>query len=285
MNEIERYRKVIEAIPEPVALFSEGKVVAQNRAFEEMEVEEASDLVEGGTAKMEFVGRSFFDVTVESVGDYSLLYMKENKNYGLLHDVRNVVNTLSVYDQLVSRGVMDLKENETREKYAKSIHSAVKQLKRLCNGNGDHCESIAEEVAESIERVDGHGDTLKKAVTLKAEYEKDFCVYMAPVNVGAVLDNVCLNAVQASKKGGKVAVKTCRKGSYGVVEVRDWGEGLENAEKAFELGYTTKKRCGGSGVGLARVKKMMESSGGYVKLVPMEEGCLAELGFRVEKPE
>jgi signal transduction histidine kinase len=69
--------------------------------------------------------------------------------------------------------------------------------------------------------------------------------------------------------GGELSLVTCDDGD-GVVEVsvRDTGDGIEPAtlERVFEPFYTTRSECGNSGLGLAIVRRIVQSHGGRIQL-------------------
>jgi PAS domain S-box-containing protein len=82
-----------------------------------------------------------------------------------------------------------------------------------------------------------------------------------------VLMNLCLNARDAMPEGGRLTVETgaAADGAARVrLTVRDTGQGMteEVRSRIFELFFTTKER--GSGLGLAVIKQIVESFGGWI---------------------
>ncbi len=83
-----------------------------------------------------------------------------------------------------------------------------------------------------------------------------------------MLLNLITNAVQASREGEHVLVRT-RPGNPGVVlEVVDAGSGIaeEHHESIFHPFFSTKKS--GTGLGLGIVKKIVETHGGEISFQP-----------------
>jgi signal transduction histidine kinase len=81
--------------------------------------------------------------------------------------------------------------------------------------------------------------------------------------------NLIENALEAVRGGGHVQVRASRRTAGGVkVEVEDSGPGFDAhaAARAFEPSFST--RTGGSGLGLALVKKIAEDHGGGVVIEP-----------------
>jgi two-component system sensor histidine kinase HydH len=82
--------------------------------------------------------------------------------------------------------------------------------------------------------------------------------------IGRVVQNLLLNAIDAMPAGGEIAVRTRRDGSRFVIEVSDTGEGLtaEECQRLFTPYYTTKQH--GTGLGLAIVQAVVADHRGKV---------------------
>ena len=98
-----------------------------------------------------------------------------------------------------------------------------------------------------------------------------------------VLLNLALNARDAMPAGGSILVETApvaigegglaawpgaAAGHWIRLSVTDTGSGMspETVERAFEAFYSTKPRGSGTGLGLTRVREIVERSGGHVSL-------------------
>jgi len=132
--------------------------------------------------------------------------------------------------------------------------------------------------------------TLPDSVELTAEFavEQD-CVSANAAQMQQLLLNLCRNAVQAMPKGGQLAVRLENRvidsqrsrphpdmalGEYVVLTVTDTGVGIEpeRIERIFEPFYTSKKKSGGTGMGLAVVHAITTYSGGRI-MVDSEVGA------------
>jgi two-component system, NtrC family, sensor histidine kinase HydH len=89
------------------------------------------------------------------------------------------------------------------------------------------------------------------------------------VDAGAlkqVLLNLLINAQQAMDGGGELIIRTQRRYDRGVIQVSDTGRGIapEKLATIFRPYYSS--RSGGTGLGLATAKKIVESHGGTISV-------------------
>ncbi|MDI6447909.1 sensor histidine kinase [Anaerobaca lacustris] len=104
------------------------------------------------------------------------------------------------------------------------------------------------------------------------------------VDAGAlkqVLLNLLINAQQAMEAGGELMVRTHRRSGKAVVEISDTGRGIpaEKLPTLFRPYHSS--RSGGTGLGLATAKKIVESHGGTIS-VHSEPGKGSQ--FTIELP-
>jgi len=96
-------------------------------------------------------------------------------------------------------------------------------------------------------------------------------------DLAQALLNLILNARDAMADGGRLFISTRREGERVAVEVRDTGPGVpdEVRDRIFEPFFTTHRSAGGTGLGLAVCKEIVERYGGEIALANHESGGAA----------
>ena len=125
---------------------------------------------------------------------------------------------------------------------------------------------------------------LGDSVTLEIRApEASAYVNAAPGQLQQVLLNLVLNARDAMRAAGAVTVSVERARGEVVISVSDSGPGMPEEARArlFELYATTRYDDGGSGVGLATVKTIVDILEGRVEVDSSQRGTT----FRVILPE
>lgn len=107
-------------------------------------------------------------------------------------------------------------------------------------------------------------------------------IYGDPTYIGEALRNLLENALDATKKGGRVSIRAGRsEPNWVVLSVEDTGRGFPESvkEKLFDPFFSTKDR--GMGVGLFYVKRVMEACGGRIEVESEPgRGTIFRLFFR-----
>ncbi len=103
-------------------------------------------------------------------------------------------------------------------------------------------------------------------VSLTAELPDASPVAIDADQMRQALDNILLNAIEATPGGGQVSVRAANSSAGLVIEVRDTGAGIdpEHLAKIFDLYFTTKRA--GTGVGLAVTQQIVAAHGGTIEV-------------------
>ena len=98
-----------------------------------------------------------------------------------------------------------------------------------------------------------------------------------PHRIGQVIQNLCTNAVQYTKEGGRIAIEATLQPDWVIVGVRDTGIGIskEDLPRVWERFFQTKEaqnmRKAGFGLGLKIAREIVQMHGG-------DMGIESELG-------
>jgi len=196
----------------------------------------------------------------------------------LAHEVRTPVSTLGAYLESLEDGVSVLDADTLEVMQAQTV-----RLARLAQDV--FAVSRAEEGYRTLDaRPLPPAELLDSAVSLAAEryrvkgvalstqVEPDLpCVPVDRDRMGQVLGNLLDNALRYTPPGGHVALTAGRRESELWITVADDGEGIpaEHLPHLFERFYRVDtardRRHGGSGIGLAIVKALVEAHGGRVR--------------------
>lgn len=110
-----------------------------------------------------------------------------------------------------------------------------------------------------------------ESVTVKADARK----------MKQVLINLVQNGLDVTAQGETLELRVRRTDGKALVEVMDRGPGVEDVERAFEPGVTSKPH--GNGLGLTIARLLARQHGGDVRLVPRDGGgTVAELTLPME---
>jgi two-component system sensor histidine kinase HydH len=195
---------------------------------------------------------------------------------GIAHEIRNPLSTLRMNLQLLREDWAD-PITEREQKGKKRIDVLLRETGRLDTVVSDFVRfaaghALQREPADlnilAGELLDFLGPQAERGhVRLVREFARGLPRVEVDVSLlRQSLLNLLVNALQAMPGGGEIVVRTFEDGPFVKVEVRDNGPGIapENLERIFSLYFSTKP--GGTGLGLAMVKKIVEEHGGAVEV-------------------
>jgi signal transduction histidine kinase len=110
------------------------------------------------------------------------------------------------------------------------------------------------------------------SLDIRAEGELDAPLRISEENAGIILSNLADNA--AHHGSSRLEISASRKGDTLYVAVSDNGDGIspDNRTQIFDSFFTTRRDRGGTGMGLAIVRAMLEAHGGTIRLLDSEHG-------------
>jgi signal transduction histidine kinase len=100
-------------------------------------------------------------------------------------------------------------------------------------------------------------------------------------NAFIIFSNLADNAMRHGSS--RLQVSAARQGHLLRIKVADDGEGVSpnNRSQIFDSFFTTRRDSGGTGMGLAIVRAMLDAHGGAIKLIDSEKGTAFELTLPV----
>jgi len=195
----------------------------------------------------------------------------------LAHEVRTPVATLGAYLEALEDGVrvVDAETLEVMRAQADRLTRLAQDVSSVSRAEEGY-RSLDARPLPPVELLDGAvslaaGNYRGKGVALTAEVAPDLpAVSVDRDRMGQVLGNLLDNALRYTPAGGHVIVSAGRRGTGLRITVTDDGEGIpaEHLAHLFERFYRVDsardRGHGGSGIGLAIVKALVEAHGGRV---------------------
>ncbi|RMG90876.1 MAG: hypothetical protein D6708_07900 [Candidatus Dadabacteria bacterium] len=194
---------------------------------------------------------------------------------GVAHDFNNLLTPILAYAELVQSDLPDdspLRPHVARiEAAATQAAVLAQQVLALCRGLGAG-PLVPVDLGAAVRRAE---DLLRTAVPGSVEILIDTSrAEGAPVRADEprlqqVLLNLCVNAAQAMEGNGRIEIKVERAGGAARLTVEDEGPGVpvELRERIFEPFFTTRSGRGGTGIGLATVRRIVgDELGGSIRV-------------------
>jgi signal transduction histidine kinase len=196
---------------------------------------------------------------------------------GVSHDLKNILNPLTLHLQIVERAMTRGAPDQAGESLAEMkvvLRRAMETLDRLREFSRQAPESRTQTVDlnalvhEAVEiarpRMSSRKGGLGRIVELPGA--PPAVVARAGEVVSAIV-NLVLNAIDVLPDGGTISLRTGDARGGGWIRVADTGPGMppEIRERVFEPFFTT-KGAEGTGLGLAMVYATMQRHGGTVTL-------------------
>lgn len=202
------------------------------------------------------------------------------------HDVKNPLTAILGYSEVLG---MRLKDKPDELKCASHIHNAAKTLNLLVSDLVDlaaiesgklRVEIGAMDLASVVNEVKSRVDVVasRKQIQFSTALPPGIPALQGdPNRIGQVVQNLCTNAVQYTKEGGKVTIEVQVQPDWVIVGVRDTGIGIskEDLPRVWERFFQTKEaqtmRKAGFGLGLKISREIVQMHGG-------DMGIESELG-------
>jgi signal transduction histidine kinase len=116
-----------------------------------------------------------------------------------------------------------------------------------------------------------------KELELKSNVAKDMAILADPILLTGVCNNLIGNSIKFSYRGGKIEINAEIKGNQVIVQIKDYGVGINNKKLSGIFNIENSKSTTGtegekgSGFGLILCKELIERNGGTIQ-IESEEG-------------
>jgi signal transduction histidine kinase len=197
---------------------------------------------------------------------------------GISHDLKNILNPLSLHLQLLER-ILQRGQAGAEDAIAEMkqvIRRGVETLDRLREFSRQtperrmvsvRLDDLAHEAVE-LSRPRIASTYRARGIRLVEELGSPPAVSARPAELVTALLNIISNAIDALADGGTVTISTGASSGGAWVRVRDDGPGIpeEHRGRVFEPFFTTKGAKEGTGLGLAMVYAFVQRHGGKLTL-------------------
>ena len=191
---------------------------------------------------------------------------------GMAHEIRNPLNSISLFAQVIHAGLDNDQEMQT---YANKIVSEVERIddilvKLLSTSKRSsfqlrtiHIDDVIEKSLQPfLEQIRVQGVILQKKLSSQMP-----SVLADADELGQVFSNLFSNALFEMKQGGTLSISMEHNNEDALVTISDTGEGIpeEHLNKIFDPFFTTKER--GTGFGLSVVLRIVKTYSGRINVV------------------
>ncbi len=217
------------------------------------EARELDSLAHYGTSDMQSLGQSFLDMGRVLQSREAVL-----RGYAdhVTHELKSPITVVRGAAELLA---MDGLPAPERDKLIGRIESAADRMTTLLD---------AQRALAQAQEPAAPGQVLLSEVAEDVEVLRDGMVPLSAQTLGVVLEHLVGNA----KAHGATQVQVAYDGR---LTVRDNGPGVSegNRSRIFEPFFTTRRTAGGTGMGLAIVRRLLEAHGAQIELGPGTDGA------------
>jgi len=194
---------------------------------------------------------------------------------GMAHEIRNPLNSIALFVQLIKEGVEETEKNEYVEKILKEVDRVDATLSKLMNTAKRSRFELVEVNIEDVLRkaLDSFTPQMnQQEITLEFSPKGNLPRLTAdPVEIEQIFTNLFLNSIDEMSGGGKLSVELYHDERDIVIRVSDSGRGIpvEHLPNIFDPFFSTKSR--GTGMGLPIVLRIVKNYGGKIEVVATGE--------------
>ena len=203
---------------------------------------------------------------------------------GMAHEIRNPLNSISLFIQLMRQNTVDVEQLDYQGKILKEIDRIDDIIRKLLDASR-RTRTITNDI--SIDRViDNALEVFAPQIeTGKIKVTCSYCdspplIKADPVELEQIFTNLFLNALDVMPTGGHLEIQVCEENGRVVVRVADSGGGIsaDTLPNIFDPFFSTKAR--GTGMGLPVVQRIARIYDGNITVERTSpEGTVFRLDF------
>jgi signal transduction histidine kinase len=194
----------------------------------------------------------------------------------IAHEIKNYLSAINICSELSSMQLENIRKKVKAADYV--INNLQLQIKGVVTGKSDNKNFKRYSIAKNIkEALEGHPFKAGELELITLDITEDFEYNGDPALTAHLLYNLIRNALRAISIAGKGRVTINLKTGLRLNKLifRDTATGIPKnvLPKIFTLFETQMKEQGGTGVGLAFTKTIMQSYGGDISCNSTEGEC------------
>ena len=194
---------------------------------------------------------------------------------GVAHEINTPVASIKSNNEIATKLISKLPQGGTVE-LLKEINGIDKEAIARINGlvvslrkfvRLDEAELQEADINKELDlTLDLIRHETKNRIKIIKNYGDIPPIKCYPNMLNQVFMNILVNATQAIDGDGSITIDTDYENSNLIVKIKDTGCGIEDTDKIFFAGYTTKGVGVGTGLGLAISKKIIEKHNGKIEV-------------------
>ena len=187
---------------------------------------------------------------------------------GVAHEIRNPLNSITLFVQLIKSGIDDPELFEYVDKILKEVDRIDTIIRKLLDASKRPRFELKEVMIDQL--IDQTLEAFRPQLEQnRIVVERDFqnippAIQADPTELEQIFVNLFLNSIHEMPKEGRLKVQLDQDGKEMVIRVSDTGGGIpkENLVNIFDPFFTTKNK--GSGLGLSVVLRIVKTYGGKI---------------------
>jgi signal transduction histidine kinase len=189
---------------------------------------------------------------------------------GMAHEIRNPLNSIALFTQLLREGVSDPEKLEYIEKVLKEVDRIDATLRKLLDTAKRPVYALTDVNIGKLIRdtLDAFAPQTKKHnISVLFDQAGTLPQLKAdPAELEQIFTNLFLNAIHEMPDGGTLRIELSLEKNEAVIMVSDTGKGIPpgNLSSIFDPFFTTKSK--GSGMGLPVVLRIVKNYGGRIEI-------------------